>query len=121
MFLSQAINAAINGERFAMTEGGQKRDFVYVSDAADAIFRAAFYSKIEGEIINIGSGKARSLRSAAKLIWKITGASEDLLKIGERPTSPGENYDTQADIRLAAKILDWHPRNFSGKRFTDYD
>ena len=110
MFLMQAIRAAVSEQSFVMTEGRQKRDFIYAADVADAIFRAARYPNVEGKVINIGSGRAVALRSIARLIWEMTGAPPELLEIGKRPLPSGENHDTQANIELAAEILNWSPR-----------
>ena len=47
--------------------GNQKRDFTYVSDATDAIIKAA-KSNFSGEIFNVGSGKSVSVNRIIKLL-----------------------------------------------------
>ena len=46
--------------------GGQKRDFIYISDISDALIRAGERGR-PGEIYNIGTGKPRTLLEMARL------------------------------------------------------
>jgi len=80
-------------------DGNQTRDFTYVTDVAKAHLLAA-RSDLNGEIINIGSGKPHSINYLAKLIG------------GEKihiPKRPGEPDSTHADITKAKKLLNWEP------------
>ncbi|HLC98718.1 MAG TPA: SDR family oxidoreductase [Candidatus Nanoarchaeia archaeon] len=81
-------------------DGSQTRDFIYVTDVAEANLLAA-ESDINGEIINIGAGKPQSINHLAELIG------------GEKvyiPKRPGEPDSTHADISKAKKLLDWKPK-----------
>jgi nucleoside-diphosphate-sugar epimerase len=109
MFVAEAIECAVGGQPFRMSEGLQRRDLVYVSDVVRALMLAASAPEIEGEVINIGSGHALRLLDVARLIWKLSESSAPLL-VGERPATPFETHDTWADITLAGQLLDWKPR-----------
>ncbi len=109
MFMAEALNCAIQNIPFEMTEGTQKRDYVYIEDHLKAIESAMTTFGIEGEAINIGSGRAFELKYIAEKIWELIGADKTLLKIGARPAGKTEIYDTCADISKAAKLLDWRP------------
>lgn len=110
MFLSDAIGCALQNQKFEMSDGKQKRDYVFISDFVVAILRACSTPSIEGEVFNIGSGHAFSLRVIAEKVWEITGADHSLLKIGARTASVSELHDTCADITKAKRLLDWQPK-----------
>lgn len=78
-------------------DGTQTRDFTYVTDIARANLLAAD-STVEGEIINIATGKPQSINYLAKLIG---GPTVHL------PKRPGEPDSTNADITKAKKLLGW--------------
>jgi nucleoside-diphosphate-sugar epimerase len=108
MFVAEAVDAAVRGTEFRMSEGYQKRDLVFVEDVVTGVIAAATVPNIEGQIINLGSGAAHSLRDVAQRIWEIARA-RSLLMIGARNAQPEELYDTWADITLARQLLNWTP------------
>ena len=71
-------------------DGNQKRDFTYVSDAVDAIIKAA-KSNLSGKIFNVGSGKTVSVNRVVKLL----GGKKIYI-----PKRPGEPDCTFADINF---------------------
>jgi UDP-glucose 4-epimerase len=109
MFVAEAINCALENRIFRMSAGTQQRDLIFIEDAVRALLLAAATTEIAGKIINVGSGKATPLRNVARLIWKISEADENLLKIGELTATTAQNHDTWADISLARKLLKWQP------------
>jgi len=108
MFIAEAVDAAVRGVDFRMSDGTQKRDLVFVEDVVKGLIAAATTPNIEGSVINLGSGIARSLRDVAQLIWESAGAQSRLM-IGARSGQPEEFYDTWADITLASRLLNWNP------------
>ena len=81
-------------------DGTQTRDFVYVSDVADAFVRAA-NADISGEVYNVGSGKTYSVNLLVKLLG---GKSINI------PKRPGEPDCTFADISKIIQDLGWKPK-----------
>ena len=97
VFLKQKLA----GKPFTVVGNGkQKRDFVYVSDVANAFLLAA-KTKLVGKIWNLGSGKPESVN---KLIEILKG---DVVYI---PKRPGEPECTYADITKIKKDLAWKPK-----------
>ncbi|MBS3113794.1 SDR family oxidoreductase [Candidatus Woesearchaeota archaeon] len=80
-------------------DGTQTRDFTYVTDAAKAALKVA-ESDVNGEIINIGTGKPQSVNYLAQLIG---GGTVNI------PKRPGEPDSTHADITKAKGLLKWEP------------
>ncbi|TSC61440.1 MAG: Vi polysaccharide biosynthesis protein vipB/tviC [Parcubacteria group bacterium Gr01-1014_48] len=81
-------------------DGTQTRDFTHVRDVVRANLLAMESKNVgNGEVINIGAGKNRSINEIAKYI----GGSIEYI---EKRIEP---HDTLADISLAKKLLDWEP------------
>lgn len=93
---------SLNKEPLTITgDGKQTRDFIHVSDIADANFEAMTNPKVgHGEVINIGSGQQHSVLEVAELIGGNT------LHIPPRV----EPRASQADITLARTLLNWEPK-----------
>ena len=97
VFLKQKLE---NKPLTIVGDGSQKRDFIYVTDVAEAFFKA---SKIvdNGQIYNLGAGNPQSIN---KLVEIIGG------EVTYLPERPGEPDCTWADIKKISKELDWLPK-----------
>ena len=80
-------------------DGTQRRDFLYVTDVAEAFARAA-ESRFVGEVWNLGAGDPQSVNHLVELI------GGELVYI---PKRPGEPDVTWADISKIRRDLDWRP------------
>jgi UDP-glucose 4-epimerase len=97
VFMKQKL---MNKPYTVVGNGNQKRDFLYVSDACNAIKKSIFTSK-KNLIFNVGSGKPKSILYLTKLLK------------GKKifiPKRPGEPAITHADIRKIKKELNWKPK-----------
>jgi UDP-glucose 4-epimerase len=81
-------------------DGTQTRDFVFVSDVADA-FAAAALSDVTGEVFNVGSGAPQSVNRLAELVGG---------PVTHLPKRPGEPDVTHADIGKISRSLGWGPK-----------
>ena len=81
-------------------DGSQKRDFLYITDIANAFYLAAI-TKTSSNIFNLGAGNPQSINYLADLI---SNKKEHL------PKRPGEPDCTWADITLIRKELSWSPK-----------
>jgi len=82
-------------------DGEQSRDFLFVTDVANAFYKAAI-SPISGEIFNLGAGNPQSVN---KLVSLLKGGRD----ITYVPKRPGEPDCTWADISKITSLLDWQP------------
>ena len=97
VFMSQKLA----GKPFTVVgDGNQTRDFVYVTDVADAMLRAA-QSDCSGEIFNVGSGGTYSINHLVNLLGG---------EVTYIPKRPGEPDSTFADTRRIRQSLDWEPQ-----------
>jgi len=85
--------------------GEQTRDFVYVGDVAEAVFRAV-ETRAVGEF-NIGTARETSIGWMAKdLRDRICPTAG----ISNAPAKAGEQMRSVIDNALAAKVLSWKPK-----------
>jgi UDP-glucose 4-epimerase len=85
-------------------DGTQSRDFVYVSDVADAFLSAR--SAGSGELINIGSGSELSVNELYDRLKAIVGVD---LEPAHAAARPGELQRIVVDPTKAAALLGWEP------------
>ena len=106
--IPEIIVKALRGERLAMTEGRQTREFNYVEDLADGFVRAATVPGIEGEVFNIGGGEEISMRDLATTILALMG-DPIVAEFGALPERPTEIWSMRADVTRATKVLGLPP------------
>lgn len=111
MFLSALIQSLVAGKEFSMTSGEQYRDFVYIDDVVNAIILALFAEEtINGNVFNIGSGKALQVKEVALLAAKDVGRNSiNLVRFGAIPYRKNEVMDYSVNIKHARDLLGWEP------------
>ena len=88
-------------------DGSQTRDFVYVEDTVNAIILALENRKVDGEVFNIGFGKATSIQELAQTMLSLAGLDLEILKA---PPRLGDIKHSYADISKANKLLGYKPQ-----------
>jgi nucleoside-diphosphate-sugar epimerase len=105
--VASVIRALLAGEPADCTEGRQVRDFLYVGDVAAAIV-ALLESPVTGAV-NVASGQPLSVAELATRIGVLLGRSE-LVRLGARPTPPGETPMVVADVTRLTQEVGWVPK-----------
>jgi UDP-glucose 4-epimerase len=73
-FIGWFIRLAIENQAIEIYgDGTQRRDFVYVDDAADAFLRAGASDACNGEVFNVGGDEPISHRDLTSLLLRIAG------------------------------------------------
>jgi nucleoside-diphosphate-sugar epimerase len=86
--------ALLSGEPARTTPGEQRRDFLHVDDVAGALTAVA-QSTVTGAV-NIGSGRAVSVREIVETLGRIT-ERPDLVELGALPYADGDPMLVEAD------------------------
>lgn len=82
--------------------GSQTRDFVYVDDNIRLSFKAFFSNNLDGQPLNIGSGKSIKIKTLAQIVKKLVKGT----RIVYQPMrDSGEIIYRQPDVRLMKKML----------------
>lgn len=102
------------GQTIPLYEDGEiVRDFVFIDDVADALFRIATTKTIvPGAIYDVGSGEATTIRQLASLISRIYGAPEPKVNGAFRN---GDVRSASCEISRTRDQLGWQP-NWSVER-----
>ncbi len=100
------IVKALQNEELLLTSGEQERDYVFIDDVIDGCLRAATIRETVGQTINLGTGKAYSIKV---IVTKCLALMGDPIKpvFGALPSRPNEVLSLYADTRKAGEILGW--------------
>ncbi|MDR0677041.1 MAG: ADP-glyceromanno-heptose 6-epimerase, partial [Elusimicrobiota bacterium] len=89
------------------TDGEQKRDFIYVKDATQIVYKLANNNNIKSGIYNVGTGKASSWNELAKAIFKAMDKTPKIEYIEMPEILRGKyQYFTQADMEKTLSAID---------------
>ncbi len=117
--IPRAISAALRiqgpfplfGTDYAGADGTAVRDYVHVADVARANIAAARYlTTCNGpsvNTVNIGSGRAHSIREVLSAVARISGEEVPVVYMGRRV---GESARVVADASRALAVLGWQPQ-----------
>jgi UDP-arabinose 4-epimerase len=99
----------IYGDDYPTSDGTCVRDYIHVTDLAEAHVRALHYLMKGGTSIalNLGTGNGYSIRQVIGTVEQVTGRKVLYRVAGRRAGGPAGRV---ADPSLAGKVLAWHLR-----------
>jgi dTDP-L-rhamnose 4-epimerase len=99
-------------------DGLQRRDFVHVRDVARAFRLALETREAAGQVINIGSGRAHTIREVADMLGAAMGReiAPEIL----RKARSGDIRHCFADIARAREVLGYQPRLALGETLGEF-
>jgi len=97
------------GVDYATTDGTCVRDYIHVSDLAEAHVLALQHLLSENEsfAVNLGSGRGATVREVIAAVERVVGAK---VNVNPAPRRPGDPPVLVADPSRAESLLHWHPR-----------
>jgi dTDP-L-rhamnose 4-epimerase len=99
----------LNGQApLVFEDGEQRRDFVSVHDIVQGLLLAADEEAAVGKALNIGSGRAVSVREVAETLARVLGSDAEPQVTGKYRV--GDIRNCYADISLAREVLGYEPR-----------
>lgn len=107
-FIPVVIYKALKNEPIPVYDKGLNvREWLYVSDCADAVFKVLLKGKVS-EVYNIGSGNERRNIDVARMILRLLGKSDSLINyVADRP---GHDFRYSLSFSKIKKELGWIPR-----------
>ncbi len=102
------IGRLLAGEEPALTLGGQRWDYLYVTDAADAICRLVLETPASG-VFNLGSGQAPAVRELAEAMRNRINPALSL-NFGTVAYPPDQVMHLQADVSKLQAATGWSPQ-----------
>lgn len=102
------LDRALSGRSLTVFgDGGQTRDFVYVTDVAEAHLAASTAEDVGGRVYNIGSGESLSVLRLAETVREVVDTDVEIEFLPERP---GDVRDSRSDPSRALADLGWRAR-----------
>lgn len=97
------------GNDYPTHDGTAVRDYIHVSDLADAHLRALAWLRQQGHslFLNLGNGKGYSVLEVIQTAREVTGREIPMRWEARRPGDPSHLV---ADARRARRVLGWEPR-----------
>jgi nucleoside-diphosphate-sugar epimerase len=97
----------LRGHPVACSDGTQRRDYLHVDDAADALV-GLLQSDLVGPV-NVGAGWAVPVREVIDVVARECGRPE-LVRLGARPAPPDDPPLLVANVGRLRDELGWRPR-----------
>lgn len=107
-FLIPSILGQIRTGSVALKDSRPRRDFIYVKDLVNAIYKVIINDQKGFSIYNVGFGESYSIQELVNIIRSFPGMTEFGLSFsGEE--RPNEILDIVADISKIQEALSWKP------------
>jgi len=105
------IRLAIDNKKITIYgDGNQLRDFIYIDDTIGAMLLAGSREETNGQVYNVGSGKAISFRGMIEKIVEIAGSGEIVTTPWPNERKRIEVGDFVADITKIKNEIGWEPK-----------
>ena len=88
-------------------DGDQSRDYLYVTETADAAVRVYECPATRGRVLNVGSGRETSINTVVRLIAKHLNCEQPIVYQEPRPADVRRHI---ANIFLAEDLIGFRPR-----------
>jgi UDP-glucose 4-epimerase len=108
--LEENPTISLYGVDYPTRDGTCVRDYVHVTDLADAHYRALHYLLEHRErhcVCNLGLGRGFSVREVVSSVERITGRR---VRVNEAQRRAGDVPELIADATVAKNLLKWSPR-----------
>ncbi|WP_211747519.1 UDP-glucose 4-epimerase GalE [Paenibacillus sp. Marseille-Q4541] len=107
--LGQRKQIAIFGDDYGTEDGTCVRDYIHVSDLADAHLRAVDYLRKgeESNVFNLGNGTGFSVKEVIETAKKVTGLD---IPVVMEPRRSGDPAVLVASSHKARSVLGWDPK-----------
>jgi len=89
-------------------DGSTARDYSYIDDIIEGVYRAMLYDKTKFEIFNLGNSKTVKLSELIAIIEQVTGKKAI---IDRKPTQIGDVEITYANIEKGNSLLSYRPES----------
>jgi UDP-glucose 4-epimerase len=116
--LGRLPHVDVFGTDYATHDGTAVRDYIHVTDLADAHVRALEHLMRGGEsmAVNLGTGRGHTVREVVTAVERRTGLR---VPVREGPRRAGDPPVLVADPSLAGQVLEWTPRHSSLDEIVD--
>jgi len=108
-FIPEMIRQCLKEESIKVGDINTGRDYTYVDDTVRAIVLAMETENIEGEIINIGTGKTFKMSRILQMIKRATGNGEKPVVEDSTRLRPKDVTSLMSSKAKAQRLMSWKP------------
>jgi UDP-glucose 4-epimerase len=106
--ISIFLDRAVAGQPISIFDDGeQTRDFVYVTDVAEAVVKSCLSDAADNAIVNIGTGVEVTINTLTRTILDLAGSSSP---VRYEPPRPGDIRRSVTTMDKAVALLNFQPR-----------
>lgn len=109
MFIPGALRAAESGQKIEVLKPKTTRDYIYVSDLANAFVKMSRDPKSLPPILNLSTGILKSLEQVGDILESKLGLKGKLFEYRKEVSDLGEQDRISLNSELAMNVLDWAP------------
>ncbi len=109
-FIPTLTRAAVHERDIPLTRAGIRRDYLFVEDLVDACLVTVEAKNVDGEIINIASGREWANEEVVEAMQSVSKGSI-AVRVGAYPTRDVDSANPRLDVRKAKLLLGWTPRH----------
>jgi len=88
-------------------DGGQTRDFTYVSNVVEANIQACMVQEVIGQVLNVACGARYSINELFAVLQRLFGLD---IPARHAPPRPGDVLHSLADISKAQRLMEYRPK-----------
>jgi nucleoside-diphosphate-sugar epimerase len=104
------LRAARTGTPLPLTDGGRRRDWIYVDDVVEACLKVATADHLPpGQILNVGTGRQATNEELVAEVERVTGRAVRVA-VGEHPGREWDAASWVCDPSLARELLGWEAK-----------
>ncbi len=103
------LEAARTGATLDLTDGTQRRDFVWIEDVVQGLQRLALADAPPGAVVNLASGRLTTVRAFAETAADILDLPLERLRFGALPTRPEEMAHDEVNVERLRGLTGWVP------------
>ncbi len=108
--VAKFIKRAMKGEALEIYgDGDQTRDFIFVDDLIDAVYRASTAPDASGQIFQIATGRETSVNEMVEVLLPVLADCGIAAEVTHGPKQAGEVMRNYSDTAKARRILGWTP------------
>jgi len=97
------------GKEVLLSSGEAAFDFVFIDDVVDGLIALAMNDGLEGQTLDLGTGKLTSVTDVAHIVATRMGAGADALRLGAMPDRRFEPI-RKADTATTERLTGWRAR-----------
>jgi nucleoside-diphosphate-sugar epimerase len=105
------MRCCLRSEVPRVSEGSQRRDFIFLFDVVELLCLAADCPAVVGQALHAGTGQELSVRTMVHEVLRVCGGQHLPVVFGGSALHPGETPHYRAGIEMTRRLTGWLPQH----------